>query len=141
MDESSRLESLEGAEINEAKKILADEATKLCHGSEAVEHAKHTAATLFEAPAHMDLSALPRVEISQEELHNGVMLIDLLVRAGLCQTKGEARRLIRGNGAKLNDQPIVEEEACLTPEGLIDNQAKLSSGKKRHVLVVRNIFG
>ncbi len=142
-----------GEELNEAKKILADEATRLAHGSQAVEQARKTAEALFEAPQDVsditilgrDTSgtlqtspSLPVIEISASEIDKGLPLVDLFVTSGLASSKGEARRLIQGKGARLNDI-VVDSETRLvtsndfTPAGLI----KLSSGKKRHILIYK----
>jgi len=134
LDEIARLEGLEGTEINEAKKVLANEATALCHGREAAEAAAETARQTFEQGAHGD--DLPVLEVSREELEAGIAAYELLCRAGLTTSNGEARRLIKGGGGRLNNRPIAEETALVglsdrDPEGLI----KLSAGKKRHALV------
>jgi tyrosyl-tRNA synthetase len=134
MDEINRLERLNGAEINEAKKILANEATKLLHGAEAAAQAEETARRTFEEGRFGD--NLPTVEIASDHLKAGIPILDLLTEAGLCASKGEARRLIRQNGVKLNDAGISNE---LQSIGLNDVNAdgviKLSVGKKRHALV------
>ncbi len=134
--EIAKLEALKDSEINEAKKILANEVTKLAHGEAATAEACKTAAELFESQQGGELSALPTFEIPSQELQTGVLAIDLLQRTGLVKSKGDARRLIRGNGARINDQLFQDEmrlitTADLSPEGTI----KLSSGKKHHVLV------
>jgi len=133
-EEIARLEALEGAEINEAKKVLADEATKLCHGAAAAESAAETARKTFEAGELAD--DLPSFAVPRAALEAGVAAFDLFRQAGLTASNGEARRLIKGGGARLNDSPIAEETqvvtlADLSPEGVI----KLSAGKKRHCLV------
>lgn len=134
MDEIARLENLEGAELNDAKKILANEATAMCHGAEAAAEAAETARKTFEQGSAAD--GLPTVEIAAGDLEDGVAAFDLFRRAGLCQTGGEARRLIKGGGARLNDVVITGETDLISidhigPSGAI----KLSAGKKRHVLV------
>ena len=132
--EIARLEALEEAEINEAKKILATEATKMCHGAAAADAAAATARRTFEDGAVGD--QLPTIELSRHELETGLAAFDILHRAGLAATKSEARRLIKAGGARLNDTVIGGETqtvgtADLDPDGLI----KLSAGKKRHALV------
>ena len=138
LDEVARLESLEGAEINEAKAILATEATALCHGGEAAGEAAETARRTFgpEAGAGGLADGLPTIEIPRARLDEGVSVCDLMREAGLVKSNSEARRLIRGGGARVNDEPLREETGTvgpndLTPEGAI----KLSAGRKRHALV------
>jgi tyrosyl-tRNA synthetase len=132
--EIARLEKLRDAEINEAKKVLATEATALCHGREAAEAAAETAREVFEAGGAGD--ELPQVEVPRVKLAGGVPAFELFVRAGLAASNGEARRLIKGGGARVNDIAIKGETqpvslADLDPQGLI----KLSAGRKRHALV------
>ena len=133
-DEIDRLDGLEGAELNEAKKVLAFEATRLCRGRAAAETAAETARKTFEAG---ELAAdLPGFEVPRADLEAGIAAFELIRRAGLTASNGEARRLIKGGGARLNDRPIAEETRVVTladlgPEGVI----KLSAGKKRHCLV------
>ena len=134
LDEIARLEGLEGGEINDAKKVLANEATALCHGRAAAETAAETARQTFERGTHGD--DLPVLEVSHGELAAGIAAYELLCRAGLTASNGEARRLIKGGGGRLNNRQIAEETALVgladrDPEGLI----KLSAGKKRHALV------
>ncbi|MDF2764981.1 MAG: tyrS [Rhodospirillales bacterium] len=134
MDEIARLERLEGAERNESKKILATEATALAHGRAAAQAAAETARRTFEEGASGE--ALPKIAIGRAELDRGIPAFELLHRAGLAASKGEARRLIKAGGAKLNDAAIDDEmrpvtSADLDGQGLI----KLSVGKKRHALV------
>ncbi|CAO3401383.1 tyrosine--tRNA ligase [Azospirillum palustre] len=134
LDEVARLESLQGAEINEAKKILANEVTKLAHGEEAALEAAETARRAFEEGAAAE--GLPSIEVARADLEAGLPVVDLLVAAGLAASKGEARRLIKGGGAKLNDGPIADETVKATAADLsADGVVKLSAGKKRHALV------
>ena len=134
LDEIAKLEELQGADINEAKKVLAFEATKLCHGAEAAKAAAETARRTFEeGRAGGDL---PTVELARAELAKSVPLFALLVRAGLAGSNGEARRLIQQGGARVNDVVVSDAvamvgEADLSAQGVI----KLSAGKKRHGLV------
>ncbi|HEV7369762.1 MAG TPA: tyrosine--tRNA ligase, partial [Arenibaculum sp.] len=123
-----------GAEINEAKKVLAFEATRLAHGAEAAEHAAETARRTFEEGAAAE--GLPSIDVAMADLETGVPVVDLLVRTGLAASKGEARRLIRGAGARLNDAAVTDE-AALVGTGDLDSGgiAKLSAGRKRHALV------
>ncbi|OYV48313.1 MAG: tyrosine--tRNA ligase [Acidocella sp. 20-58-15] len=129
LTEIARLEALGGAEINAAKIILATEATALAHGRAAAEAAAETARKTFAEGATSE--NLPSIEIPDAELASGIPAFALFVRAGLAASNGEARRLIRGGGARLNDQVITDEAMLISgPSGL-----KLSAGKKQHVLV------
>jgi tyrosyl-tRNA synthetase len=132
--EIAKLEKLAGAEINEAKKILAFEATKLCHGEAAATAALETARQTFEQG--LTAEGLPTYAVPTAELAAGIPVLDLLVRAGLAASKSEARRLVQGKGAKLNDATVDDEalrvtDANLSPDGTL----KLTAGKKRHALV------
>jgi tyrosyl-tRNA synthetase len=132
--EIARLEKLGGAEVNEAKKILATEVTKLAHGAAAAASAAETARQTFEEGALG--GDLPVVEIPRAELQAGIPLFSLLHRAGLAASGGEARRLVKGGGARINDRVADDETrpvnlADLSDEGVV----KLSAGKKRHALV------
>jgi tyrosyl-tRNA synthetase len=134
LDEIARLEKLEGSEVNEAKKILATEATAMAHGRVEAEKAAEAARTAFEEGT---ISAdLPTVEISGGELQVGYGLLNALVTAKLCASTSEARRQIKGGAVRVNDAQIGDEKMVLvadnlTPEGVI----KLSLGKKKHVLL------
>ena len=124
----------EGNKINEVKKILAFEATKLCHGEEAAQRAADTAVKMFEEGSLSD--DLPTLELSEATLTQGIAAYLILQQSELASSGGEARRLIRGNGAKINDQLITDENMLVTishcnNEGVI----KLTVGKKRHALV------
>jgi tyrosyl-tRNA synthetase len=134
LDEIDRLAALQGAEINEAKKALADAATTLLHGADAARVAAETARQTFEEGAIAE--NLPAVEIPRGELDAGVGVLALFVRAGLVASNGEARRQIKGGGLRVNDVAVSDEKMILrlgdlTPEGVI----KLSLGKKRHILL------
>ena len=135
LDEIARLEALEGSEINEAKKILAFEATKLCRGEAAAAEAAKAAAAVF-GQDRDSLEGLPTTEIDKAEIDDGLNILDLLQRSGLVMSKGEARRLIRGGGARLNDNRISDEELIVSADHLRDGSLKLSSGKKRHIKVL-----
>ena len=129
-----RLEALEGEEINDAKKILADEATKLCHGPEAAQAAAETAKKTFEEGTQGD--ALPAIEVAKSALEDGIPAFELFQQAGLAASKSEARRLIKGGGGRLNDAPIdIETQAITAADADADGVIKLSAGKKRHALV------
>ena len=134
LEEIARLETLEGSEINDAKKILADEATRLCRGDAAAKEAAETARQTFEEGRSAE--GLPTIEIAESELAAGIPAYELLRRAGLASSNGEARRLIKGGGGRINDVQIKDEQQTVSlsernPEGVI----KLSAGKKRHVLL------
>lgn len=133
LDEIRRLEALEGAEINDAKKVLANAATTLCRGAEAARAAEETARKTFEQGLSGD--ALPSVEIAADRLAAGYSVADAMVETGLCASKGEARRLIKQGGVKINDAPLADPEAKLAAGQVTDGQIKLSAGKKRHALV------
>jgi len=134
LDEVARLESLDGAELNEAKKILANAATALCRGQAAAEAAAETARQTFESGG---LGAeLPSVSLSRAQLSEGVPAYELFREAGLAASNGEARRLIKGGGAKVNDEKLSDEQAKIDLSSLdAKGQIKLSAGKKRHAVV------
>ena len=131
--EIHRLESLGGAEINEAKKILATEATTLAHGHAAATIAAETARRAFEEGEAAD--TLPSIDVPLPELQAGIAAPALFARAGLATSNGEARRLIRGGGARLNDVAITEETLVISTADLRDGAIKLSAGRKQHRLV------
>ena len=133
MDEVRRLGALQGAEINHAKIILANHATTLCHGEAAAAQAEATAQTTFSEKGMSD--GLPQIEIDPAAADN-LSLIAALTLVGFAKSNGEARRLIRGGGARLNDKPIDDENASLSQADFIDRKAKISAGKKRHALIV-----
>jgi tyrosyl-tRNA synthetase len=134
MNEILRLEHLGGSEINDAKKILAFEATKMCHGETAANDAAETARKTFEQGSVGD--NLPSIEIDGSRLDQGIPFIDLLVESGLAASKGDAKRLIEGGGAKCNDKPIAKISFfCRTPDLIGDGYIKLSAGKKKHALI------
>ncbi len=134
LDEIAELEARQGTEVNEVKKRLATEITALCHGPDAAAEAAETARRTFEEGGLGD--ALPSVEVAKADLDAGIAVFELFKRAGLAASNGEARRLIKGGGGKLNDEKISDETqpvttADLTTDGII----KLSAGKKRHVVI------
>jgi tyrosyl-tRNA synthetase len=134
MDEIRRLEALQGAEINEAKKILATQATALMHGAEKAEAAAETARKTFEEGAVA--TSLPTIDIAADELRAGVGVLGIFVKAGLVASTGEARRQIKGGGLRINDVAISDERANLTEANLTsEGVVKLSLGKKKHVLL------
>ncbi len=134
MDEIARLEKLGGADINEAKKILATAVTTLCHGADAANEAAETARRTFEEGATGD--SLPSISVSRAELDAGIAAFELFRRSGLAASGGEARRLIKGGGARVNDAAIAGETQLIGAKDLTgDGFIKLSAGKKRHALV------
>ena len=130
----ARIEELERGDVNEAKKVLATEATALCHGREAAEAAAETARAVFEGGGSG--SELPQTEVSRDELTRGMPAFELFSLTGLVASNGEARRLIRGGGARINDR-VVDNETKPVTEADLDEQGllKLSAGRKRHALV------
>ena len=133
MDEVNRLSALEGAEINEAKIILANETTTLCHGAEAAAAAMQTAQQTFAGSGVSE--GLPQETIDAGEVES-LGMIAALVKVGFAKSNGEARRLIRGGGARLNDTAVTDEDFQLGAGDFIDGRAKISAGKKRHALLV-----
>jgi tyrosyl-tRNA synthetase len=125
LDEIARLEALEGAEINEAKKVLANEATALCRGPAAAEEAAETARRTFEEGASG--AALPAITAS-----GSLPLVDALVALGFAASKGEARRLIKGGGARIDGEKVSDEAALIA---VADVPVRISAGKKHHGLV------
>ncbi|MDE3176004.1 MAG: tyrosine--tRNA ligase, partial [Pseudomonadota bacterium] len=133
IDEIARLAALQGAEINEAKKTLATEATALLHGRAAAEEAAETARQTFEEGVAAD--TLPSVEIPASEFDAGLGALSAFVRAGLVASTGEARRQIRGGGLRVNDEALSDEKATIGRDALRDGAVKLSLGRKKHVLL------
>jgi tyrosyl-tRNA synthetase len=134
MDEIRRLEALCGADINEAKKVLANEATAMLHGRAAAEQAAETARKTFEEGVLAD--SLPTVELPRAEFDAGIGVLTAFVRAGLVASTGEARRQIKGGGLRINDAAASDERAVLSAGDLTrEGVVKLSLGKKKHVLL------
>jgi tyrosyl-tRNA synthetase len=134
LDEIARLAALGGADVNEAKKVLATEATALMHGREAALAAAETARRTFEEGAIAE--DLPSVEVARSELAGGLGVLTAFVKAGLVASNGEARRQIKSGGLRVNDQPVTDEKMTLTPSQLTsEGVIKLSMGRKRHVLL------
>jgi tyrosyl-tRNA synthetase len=134
LDEIARLERLEGAEINDAKKVLATEATALLHGRAAAEEAADAARRTFEEGASAE--ALPTIDIPAAELDAGIPVTALFIRAGLAASNGEVRRAVGNSAISVNDKRVsdpslVLSRGDLTPDGIL----KLSFGRKKHVLV------
>lgn len=134
LDEIARLEALQGQELNEAKKILANEVTSLLHGAEAAATAAETARQAFEQG--MAAEGLPTIEVSAAELEAGLSAPELFTTAELTKSNGDARRQIKGGGVRINDKAVSDEKRQITSKDLNeDGVIKLSLGKKRHVLV------
>jgi len=133
LDEVARLEALPGAEINDAKKVLANEATRMLHGAEAAQAAEAAAKAAFEEGRVSD--DLPTHEIAKANLDAGIQLADLAVAAGLAGSKGEARRLAQGGGLRVNDKAEADANRLVTAADLVDGVVKLAAGKKKIVLV------
>ena len=134
LDEIARHEALQGAELNDSKKLLASEATRLCHGADAAANATETARRTFEEGAAG--ADLPVVDIALSNLEAGIPAIALFQAAGLCESGGAARRLIRGGGARINGRVIDSEMYAIGPGDIgADGLIKLSAGKKRHALI------
>jgi tyrosyl-tRNA synthetase len=133
LDEIARLEALQGQELNEAKKVLANEATAMAHGALAAQQAAETARKTFEEGAMAE--GLPVLDIPRTEIEPGIAVSELLRRAGLCASGGEARRLIKNRGVRINDQLVENEQALLNPTDFSNGAVKLSAGKKKHVLL------
>jgi len=134
LPEIGKLAALKGAEVNEAKKILATEATAMVHGREAAEQAEATARTTFEEGALAE--NLPSIEAKKSELESGIGILNASVQAGFVSSTSEARRQIKAGGIKVNDVTVTDEKLTLTPKDLTsEGVIKLSLGKKKHVLL------
>jgi tyrosyl-tRNA synthetase len=134
LPEIAKLAVLKGSEINEAKKVLANEATALMHGRAAAEKAAETARTTFEEGGLSQ--SLPTVEIKREEIEKGLGVLAAFVQTGLVVSTSEARRQIKGGGLKVNDVSVADEKMTLSPKSLTpEGVIKLSLGKKKHVLL------
>jgi tyrosyl-tRNA synthetase len=130
LDEVARLEALGGAEINEAKKVLANAATAILHGKSAAEEAAETARKTFEEGASAE--GLPTISL---DLSAGAGILAAVVQAGFASSNGEARRAIQGGGIRVNDEPVKDDKLVLTSAHSKDGTIKLSMGKKKHVLL------
>jgi tyrosyl-tRNA synthetase len=133
MDEIARLESLEGAEINDAKKALANEATTLLHGAEEASRAADAAQKVFEQGTLS--SDMPTVEIDAARLEEGLGVLAAYVEAGLASSNGEVRRHVKGGSVRINDEQSADERRLLGRDDVRDGAIKLSLGKKKHVLL------
>ena len=134
LNEIAKLAKLKGAELNEAKKILATEATALVHGRDAADRAAETARATFEEG--LTAASLPTVDVPRAELEKGLGVLNASLLAGFVQSTGEARRQVKGGGLKVNDKTVSDEKQLLTLSDLTqDGVIKLSLGKKRHALI------
>lgn len=133
LDEIGRLEKLEGAELNDAKKVLATEATAMAHGRAAAEAAEETARKTFEEGSVA--SDLPTVAIAADMWADGLGVLTALVEAKLSASTSEARRLVQGGGVRINDDQVSDWRRSLGEDDMRDGAIKLSAGKKRHVLI------
>ncbi|MFP7570819.1 tyrosine--tRNA ligase [Marivita sp. S2033] len=132
IEDCDRLGALAGSEINDAKIILANEVTTLCHGAEAAAAAEATAREVFEKGGVGD--DLPTVALERSEIAEGISVVQLIVRAGLAKSGKEAKRLIAENGARMDDAPLTDAGLMIDADAL-SRPIKLSAGKKRHALV------
>jgi tyrosyl-tRNA synthetase len=133
LDEIARLEALRDAEINDAKRVLATEATAMVHGRAAALEAAETAHKTFVEGALA--TNLPSVSIPRGELEAGLGILSAFVKAELVTSTGEARRQIKGGGLRVNDVPVSDERSTIGPDQLVDGVIKLSLGRKKHVLL------
>jgi tyrosyl-tRNA synthetase len=133
MDRIAELERLQGAEINEAKKVLATETTALLHGREAAEAAAQTAAETFEQGVTAD--TLPSVEVPRAEIEAGIGIAPAVVRAGLAASNGEVIRAIANGAISVNDVRVADRARLLDSSDLANGVVKLSFGKKKHILL------
>jgi tyrosyl-tRNA synthetase len=133
LPEVDRLAALQGAELNEAKKALATAATALAHGPDRASEAAETARRTFEEGEATE--TLPTIVLPLQELNVGIPAFALFVRVGLAASNGEARRLIRGGGARVNDVPIGEEGQPISSAQLRNGAIKISAGRRQHRLV------
>ncbi|MBQ7303969.1 MAG: tyrosine--tRNA ligase, partial [Alphaproteobacteria bacterium] len=130
MDEVRRLEALQDKEINEAKKVLAFEATKLCRGEDEAKAAIETATKTFEQGLTGD-----NLPVINADLNSGISVLDAFLQIGFVASKGEARRLIKQAGLKINDKVVTDENYQITSADLVNGEVKLSQGKKKHGLI------
>lgn len=132
LDEIARLEALEGAGLNEAKIVLANEATSMLHGADAARAAEQTSQATFAAGGSG--GALPSFEIDAGQLASGLPVLALLTGAGFAESNGEAKRLVKGGGVRVNGDVVKDPQATVSDADLQDGAIKISAGKKRHAL-------
>ena len=134
MDEVRRLGALKGAEINEAKKVLAYEVTKLVHGEEEAQKAVEASSSLFGSGASSE--NMPTLEVTEEELAQDARISTLLVRSGMCTSQSDARKQIQQNAVSLNDEKVTDPAACVSADLLKKDSALLKKGKKSFYRIV-----
>ncbi len=133
LEEIAEYEKLEGSAINEAKKRLAFEVTKMVHGEEEAQKAQDAALALFAQGAAAEV---PSVHVTKEDIGEGISIIDLLVLSKLTPSKSEARRVVQQGGASVNDQKITDLNATITPDDFTDNSIMIKKGKKSFVKMI-----
>lgn len=135
VDAIKKMEGISGAELNDVKKILADEITSVVHGHESLEAIHHATNRMFGKDTHNidDLTSIPKYDLRNDDVA-ATSIIDIIVNAGLCVSKGDAKRLIRGNGVCINDMQI-NEDYKISSSINIGTLLKLSCGKKKHILI------
>ena len=135
-DEIEQMEQCKGAEINQAKVRLADEATRMLHGAGVLDGIHATAKALFSGGGGGSTDALPRVTLSAAEAGDGVPLVDLFLKLEFAKSKSEVRRLVSGGGARLNGEKVQDAELIVSAASFEDaKELKLSAGKKKHGIV------
>ncbi|MDR2794954.1 MAG: tyrosine--tRNA ligase [Holosporaceae bacterium] len=136
LDEIKKMESLQGHELNEIKKLLANEVTARVHGHHSLEAIHRSAAGLFDKNSQdfASMTSVPKYELNAAEIET-TSLVDILVNAGMCESRGDAKRLLRGNGVQVNDS-IIDENYKISPDSFASGFIKLSCGKKKHLLIV-----
>ena len=145
IEEINKMSSWEGSELNTAKKILADEATKLLHGEDSLKSIHETTQSLFSEEGGNNLDSLPKIQLEDELLNKlndetiGISIIELLIKVGFATSKNEAKKIIRNGGARINDEKVEHEmDIILKKDFDNENRLKLSMGKKKHVLIIAN---
>jgi tyrosyl-tRNA synthetase len=132
--EIKKMESLKGQELNDVKKILADEVTAITHGRDSLADIHSAAASMFENAKNdfSSVAAIPKYYLKRSNSEN-ISIVDIMVESGLCTSKGDAKRLLRGNGVYINDEIIAEDYKI--PHA-VDAMLKLSCGRKKHILII-----
>jgi tyrosyl-tRNA synthetase len=135
MDEVQRLGKLQGADLREAKQILAYEATTICHGKQAANEARQAAQELFGKDGSVSAQSVPALELKRDEITKGVPAYILFEQAGLCKTRGEARRLLGQGGGYLNEERIMDFDQLISLSDMTDGELLLRAGKKRYLKI------
>ncbi|MDR0678005.1 MAG: tyrosine--tRNA ligase [Holosporaceae bacterium] len=138
LEQIKKMETIEGQELNEIKKLLADEVTAIAHGKDSLKEIHQTAAGIFgESKDNLaSLTSIPKYCLTMDNLKNTSM-VDIMVNGGMCSSRGDAKRLLRSNGVYLDGRPIAEDYK-IPPNLSADDVLKLSCGKKKHLLIVIN---